>query len=441
MAADLQFRHVGGGPKGLFLALRYVFVIATGYLLIFQQLGPVAPTHALTIAAALASNIALSFVPACMLFAPWLAAPVLIGDAVWVAWALHASGTTGTDFFLLYFFVLLLAAVGENPSLVVLAATIASAVSIQTGWRDASFTSPVLLRVVVIFTAALFYGHVLGRVKSERQRGDRSAKWARTLEGKVAERTAELHRLYDASRAASAAKSELIASMSHEVRTPLHIIIGYADMLRDGAATTPDEGATIGSHIRSAATGFLGLVDDLLEVGRLEAGRVRLDRRRMPLAQFVDQLRRREWLCPLPGVRVQWDVDAGSAMIETDPGKLQVIVTNLLTNAIKYTRAGEITVRVRARSEERVDFQIDDTGPGMSETELARIRDPFHESRSGSHPLDGVGLGLAIVYRYAGLLGAELSVRSAVGQGTSFVIGVPYRMPDAEDRAADACSP
>jgi signal transduction histidine kinase len=430
MAADREFRHVGGGPKGLFLALRYVFVIAAAYLLVFQQRdGPVAPGVALTIAGALASNVVLSFVPSRMLFAAWVAAPLLIVDTVWIAWALHASDTVGNDFFLLYFFVVLLAAVGENPAMVVFGATLASGLSVYTGWGETSWTSPVLLRVVVIYTAALFYGHVLGRIKSERQRGDRSAEWARALEAKVAERTAELNQLCEASRAASIAKSEFIASISHELRTPLHIIIGYADMLLDGAAATPEEAVALGRHIRAAATGFLRLVDDVLEISRLDSGRVRIDRRPVPLGEFAAELRGREWISPLPGVRLRWDLDPSPVVIETDAAKLEIVLTNLVTNALKYTRQGEVTVRVRARQTvQRVDFQVDDTGPGIPEPQLVHMSEPFHESSGrGPHKLDGVGLGLAIVYRYAALLGAAVSVRSTVGRGTSFLVTVPYR--------------
>jgi signal transduction histidine kinase len=435
MAVDGEFRHLGGGPKGVFLALRYVFVIAVGYLLIFARPGPVAPVRALAVAGALAWNIALSLVPARVLLAPAIAAPLLAADAAWVAWALRVSGTAAPDFFVLYFFVLLLAAVGEKPGMVVLGAVIASGVAILTSSKHVGWTPAVLLRIVVIFTAALFYGHVLGRIRSERQRGDRNAEWVRTLEAQVVERSAALHRLYKAARAASDAKSDFMASLSHEVRTPLHIIIGYSEMLIDGAASTPAEGATLGRRVRSAATGFLRLVDDLLEISRLESGRVHVDLHPLGVAQFVEELRQRGWLSPLSGVQVYWDSDPGPAIVETDATKLQVILTNLLTNALKYTRAGEIRVGVRALpTGQRVEFQIADTGPGMSETELARVRDPFHESRQG-HDVSGIGLGLAIVYRYAALLGAEVSVQSEVGRGTSFVVAVPCRMTE---RAADA---
>jgi signal transduction histidine kinase len=287
---------------------------------------------------------------------------------------------------------------------------------------------------VFLFTAALFYGHVLGRLRSERRRADDSLEWAQALEARVAERTSELHRLYEASHAASIAKTEFMASLSHEVRTPLHIIIGYADILLDGAATSPADGATLGRHIRSAASGLLHLVDNVLDLGRLELERVRLDPQPVRVADFVAELRQREWLAPLPGVTMRWEVEANAAELETDSPKLAVVVSNLVTNALKYTRAGEIAVIVRLRDDgARVDFRVEDTGPGIPGTLLARIREPFHESgRADGHKLPGVGLGLAIVYRYAVLLGAEVSVQSTVGRGTSFVVSMPRRAAGAE---------
>jgi signal transduction histidine kinase len=440
---ETDLRHVGGGPKGLFLAVRYVFILSAAYLLVFHgPRGPLAPAQALTIAAALASNVALSAVPPAVLFAVRVAAPLLIADTVWVSWALHASGALGSEFFVLYVFVLLLAAVGENLLVVVLGAIVASAVNVYTSWGGPTWTSPVLLRVVFLFTVAVFYGHVLSRLKSERRRGDRSEEWARLLEAKVIERTAELNRLYEASRAASQAKSEFMASMSHELRTPLHIIIGHADMLLDGAATTPAEGAALGGPVRRAATGLLELVDGVLEMGRLEAGKVRIEPQAVPVAAVADALRRREWIMPLPGVTLRWEVESCPTVIHTDPVKLRIIVANLVTNALKYTREGEVVVSVRDHPPaRRVDFRVDDTGPGIPSPLLSRIREPFHESSGpGAHKLEGVGLGLAIVYGYAALLGVEVSVRSTVGRGTSFMVAVPYRFGSGGTEAAGAAS-
>ena len=421
-------RHLGGGPKGLFLLLRYVFIASASYLLLFQPTHPVvAPAQALTIALALASNVALSFLPPRLIFSWWVSAPTLLVDTLWVSWALHALGGMGGDFFLLYVIVLVLAAVGERPALVAFGAAIASFATVYEYRSTDAWTAAVLLRAVFLFTMGLFYAHVMTRIRGERQRGDASVEWARMLEQKVAERTAELTRLYETMRDASSAKTDFLASMSHEVRTPLHIIIGYADMLVDGGAPTAGEGARLGLRVRSAATGLLHLVDDILEMGRLEAGRVRVDLRPVSVAAFAGELTAREWLAPHAGVTLSWDVRVpADASMTTDPAKLQIVLSNLVTNALKYTREGHVTVTVEEERHAVVDFAVADTGPGIPEAQLAHIREPFHESSgTAGHRIAGIGLGLAIVHRYAALLGVDVDVRSTVGVGTCFVVAVP----------------
>jgi len=429
VVTDVALRHVGGGPKGLFLLLRYVFIASASYLLLFQPTHPVvAPAQALTIALALASNVALSFLPAHLLFSWWVSAPTLVADTVWVSWALHTLGGMGGDFFLLYVIVLVIAAVGERAALVTFGAAIASTATLVEFWSTPAWTTAVLLRVVFLFTMALFYGHVLARIRGERQRGDRSVELARVLEERVAERTAELTRLYEATRDASSAKTDFLASMSHEVRTPLHIVIGYADMLVDGGARTPSEGARLGAHLRSAATGLLDLVNDILEMGRLESGHVQVDLRPVSVVAFAGELAAREWLAPHPGVTLRWDVRATDASMTTDAAKLQIVLSNMVTNALKYTRDGQVTVTVEARKDGVVVFTVADTGPGIPEAQLAHIREPFHESSGvAGHRIGGVGLGLAIVHRYAALLDIQVAVRSTVGVGTCFVVAVPCR--------------
>jgi signal transduction histidine kinase len=404
-----------------------VFIASAAYLLLFQPThAVVAPAQALTIALALASNVALSFLPAHLLFSWWVSAPTLVVDTVWVAWALHALGGMGGDFFLLYVIVLVLAAVGERPAVVAFGAAFASGATLYESWWTSAWTAAVLLRVVFLFTMALFYAHVLARIRGERRRGDRSVEWARVLEQKVTERTAELTRLYEATRDANSAKTDFLSSMSHEVRTPLHIIIGYAEMLVDGGARSPNEGAILGAHVRSAATGLLHLVDEILEMGRLETGRVRVDLRPVSVSAFVGELAAREWLAPHSGVTLRWVIRAEEAAMVTDAGKLQIVVSNLVTNALKYTREGGVTVTVEQTAEGVVDFEVTDTGPGIPEEQLAHMRKPFHEtSGEAGHRIGGVGLGLAIVYRYADLLNAHVSVTSIVGVGTRFVVSLP----------------
>src|SRR5690242_19247487 len=227
-----SWRHLGGGRKGLFLILRYVFIIAASYLLLFHRSDTVIPPiGACMIAAALASNLFLSFLPPRKLFAWYVEAPVLIGDTLWVSWALHSTGAIGQEFFLLYFFVLFLAATGESLLMVVLGTTAVTVANVFLV-ADRSVLEPTyLLRIVFFFSVAMFYGYVLSQIRKERQRADRGFAWAHELEAKVEERTEALRRLYDESLVANRLKSEFVANMSHELRTPLHIIMGYAEML------------------------------------------------------------------------------------------------------------------------------------------------------------------------------------------------------------------
>ena len=193
MSEASEFRHLGGGRKGLFLLLRYVFIAAASYLVILQQ-QELQPSHALMIAVALASNVALSLVSPGLVFSWYVEAPVLIADTLWVSWALHSAGAAGQEFFLLYFFVLSLAALGESLTLVLLGSTTLSLINLYLeGWHPTN-----LIHVVFFYTVALFYGYVIKEIKSERLRADRGIIWVRELETKVEERTRELSRLYTA---------------------------------------------------------------------------------------------------------------------------------------------------------------------------------------------------------------------------------------------------
>ncbi len=175
------------------MLLRYVFIAAASYLVLLNRDG-VDPSHAVMIAVALASNVALSLVSPAMVFSWYVEAPVLIADTLWVSWALHSTGAGGKEFFLLYFFVLSLAALGESLVLVLLGSTLLSTVNLYIeGWHPNN-----LIQVVFFYTVALFYGYVIKEIKNERQRADRGVRWVRELEAMVEERTLELSRLNDA---------------------------------------------------------------------------------------------------------------------------------------------------------------------------------------------------------------------------------------------------
>ena len=428
MTKSSQIRHFGAGQKGLFLLLRYVFIIAAAYLIIFQCKGAAGGTPALMIAVALASNVALSQLSPQSLFAWYVEAPVLIADTLWVSWALHSTGAVGQEFFLLYFFVLFLSATTNRLAMVLVGAISISAANVYFLSGASGPTTPNLLRVVFFFTVALFYSHVVTEIRRERQRADSGFAWARELEAKVAERTASLHELYERSRAASAAKSDFVASMSHELRTPLNIIIGYADMLLDAAASsTPHQPEPILRRIREAAAKLLTLVNGVLDLGKLEAGKLPVAMQPVVVDRLAAELREREHVPPAPGVGVRWVIPAALPIIETDPDKLGIVLDNLINNAIKFTSSGCVTVSFRDVPDAcTMEFEVTDTGVGIEHAQLRAIFDPFHQTENG-RGRGGVGLGLAIVKSYTELLGGVVDVRSTPGQGSSFLVRVPHR--------------
>jgi signal transduction histidine kinase len=268
------------------------------------------------------------------------------------------------------------------------------------------------------------------------------------VEAEIRARTVELQERYDASVAANHTKDEFVANMSHELRTPLNIIIGYTDMLRDdGNGLDARESDRLMARIRKAASNLLHLVDMVLDLGKLEAGKIPVRNTSVPLLDFADEMARRERIPLAPGVTFRCEADADLPVVETDPAKLTMVLDNLISNAIKFTRAGSITARVAHRREHAlVEFEVEDTGPGIDSRHLATIFEPFHQlERSSDNPFGGVGLGLAIVRRYVELLGGTIAVRSAVGVGTCFTLRLPYRpgeaMPEGILRPPDAYGP
>ncbi len=425
------FAHLGGGRHRLFLLLRYLFIIGAAYLLIFQApLATLSPAVAGMIAAALASNVALSLVPGQYVFAWYVEAPVLIADTLWVSWALHATGSAGQDFFLLYSFVLFLAVLSESTIMILLGSTLVSVASVYFGSDGNMYTTPQLLRIVFFYIVALFYGHALTEIRRERRRADRGFAWARELEAKVAERTEELRRLYDESLAASRVKTELMANMSHELRTPLHVILGYAEMLTDWNANADCEPMIRG--IREAARAQLELIEGVLALGKLESGKMPVVDEVVSLDRFIAALQARERLPVTPGVVLRWEIPPGLPVVVTDPVKLAAVVDNLVNNAIKFTTKGSVAIRVRdLPGVEQVEFQVEDTGPGIAGEHLAKIFEPFHQlAAPASAANGGVGLGLTIVWQYTELLGGEVKVCSEVGRGTTFAVTFPYRRTD-----------
>jgi signal transduction histidine kinase len=227
-------------------------------------------------------------------------------------------------------------------------------------------------------------------------------------------------------RDALRAKSAFLSTMSHELRSPLHVIIGYAEMVADDV---PPEVRPQIQRIRSSAVDLLQLVENTMNAARLEAGKLTVRLEDFDVAALMRELA--ENVAALPeakaGVAVRWRVPEGMPPVRLDRLKVKEIVQNLASNALKFTREGEVSVGA-AREGESLRIEVRDTGPGISAAAQARIFEMFERVEAeDDHLLPGAGLGLFIVRSLVGLLGGTIAVESAPGRGTCFTVRLPLR--------------
>ncbi|NUR61630.1 MAG: response regulator, partial [Catenulispora sp.] len=241
---------------------------------------------------------------------------------------------------------------------------------------------------------------------------------------------------------ASKVKSEFMANMSHELRTPLNSLLILARLLADNAEQnlTPRQ-VDFAQTIHSAGSDLLGLINDILDLSKIEAGRMEIQNESWPVADLVEALAVTfEPLAADKGLALEVDVRPDApAMVTADNQRVQQILRNLLSNAVKFTDAGQVRLRVSAahgsRGEPAVAFAVTDTGIGISEDKLELIFEAFQQADgTTSRQYGGTGLGLSISRELTRLLGAELRVESAPGRGSTFTLLLPTvpSVPDSE---------
>ncbi len=244
-------------------------------------------------------------------------------------------------------------------------------------------------------------------------------------------REIEAHRLTDAqlqkakevAEAANLAKSRFMTGMSHELRAPLNGILGYAQILQRAADLPPARREAI-EVIHRSGRHLIGLIDGLLDISRIEAGKFRLEPVETPLEPFLDQIVRMfQPQTAVKGLRFDYHAaDALPAMVQVDEKRLRQILINLLSNAVKFTDHGFVAFRVRYASD-MAQFEVEDSGPGIPPADLDRIFLAFERSWAATDQADtGTGLGLTICQMLTGIMGGELTVRSHQGQGSVFTL-------------------
>lgn len=232
---------------------------------------------------------------------------------------------------------------------------------------------------------------------------------------------AALQRAKEAAESANLAKSRYVVGLSHELRSPLNAISGYAQLLEqdNGLQSKPRDQVRV---VRRSADHLSGLIDGILDISKIEAGRLYLSREEVRLHDFLDQLVGMFRLqAAAKGIDFVFDRPAHLPVaVFSDEKRLRQILINLLSNAIKFTQIGSVRFIVHYRSPV-AEFEIDDTGPGIEPDDLDRIFAPFERGALGmSQPHTGTGLGLTISRLLAGVMGGDIKVESTVGVGSTF---------------------
>ena len=245
----------------------------------------------------------------------------------------------------------------------------------------------------------------------------------------------------DAAEAANRAKSAFLASMSHEIRTPLNAILGFSQLLLGDPGLSARHRAQVDAIVRSGAH-LLALIDDVLEMSKIEAGRVTVAAAETDLhallwdLESMFRLRAQE-----KGLSLMVERDATVPRhVVTDEKKLRQILINLLGNAVKFTGQGSVALRVSAAASgdgaPLLRADVEDTGPGIAAEDLPRLFQRFEQAEAGRRSTGGTGLGLAISRGFARLLGGDITVRSRSGEGSVFTLTLPV----APSAAPPACA-
>jgi PAS domain S-box-containing protein len=255
------------------------------------------------------------------------------------------------------------------------------------------------------------------------------------LEARVAQRTAELSAAMLRALEADRLKSAFLATMSHELRTPLNSIIGFTGVLLQGLAgpLNPEQAKQLGM-IRDSARHLLELINDVLDISKIEAGQLEVARAPFDMRAAIEASLRVVWpQAQKKGLEVRASIATGVGSVVSDRRRVEQILLNLLSNAVKFTERGEVELACRAQAG-WLETSVRDSGIGIDPDDVPKLFQPFHQLETGlNRRHEGTGLGLAICQNLVTLLGGQIRVDSAPGAGSTFTFTLPLAQEGAPD--------
>jgi signal transduction histidine kinase len=397
--------------------LRWVLIIACSYLLIVDgSASRTTPVHlVLLIVVALASNLLVARLPQRWADGQIFDFAVVVFDAAWVTIGLAWAPNVSEDLFLLYFLVIFVAATGESLRMIVCSAAVVSLVygatmSLHAG--NFHLTPATLLRVPFLFVVALFYGYFVGEIRTRR---------SETVDA----------------RSREDAKTELLASVSHDLRGPLANAENLLALVLEGQGKSAADDRRLLVRAQVNVRRLNSLVHNLLQAACIDSGQLHLQWAPVQLNDVVDDVINSETgAALLKDLTVTTELDAHLPAFTADFMQLGRIVTNLVNNAIKYTAAGGSVVIRTACDADTVRLSVADTGPGMSPEQCSALFAPYRRVHAGGYT-PGMGLGLYIVKRLTEAQHGTVSVSSTEGVGSTFAVTFP-RTEGETDRAVQA---
>ncbi|MBW4684010.1 MAG: response regulator [Komarekiella atlantica HA4396-MV6] len=264
---------------------------------------------------------------------------------------------------------------------------------------------------------------------------DRTVLWVARDITKLKKTEVALKKAKEAADAANLAKSQFLSNMSHELRTPLNIILGFTQLLLRNRSLNSQQQEYLDTINRSGED-LLTLINDVLEMSKIEAGRVTLNETNFDLYGLLDRLQQMFGLkAQSRGLQLIFErSNTIPQYICADESKLRQVLVNLLGNAIKFTQVGQVMLRVETLSQTitpdhcvTLCFSVEDTGCGIAATDFNRLFEPFVQTEAGQKAQEGTGLGLPISQRFVRLMGGEITVNSTLGEGSTFTFDIQTR--------------